>query len=106
METLNDCFELVQNQGTVLAFGVPDQNVYAIEYETFFRKNLNLVAVVTPDWQDYLEKSSKLFLQYRDELTPIFTHRFTIRETEKAFQMYEDHEDGILKVLLDAKHWD
>jgi threonine dehydrogenase-like Zn-dependent dehydrogenase len=38
METLNDCLELVRKRGTVLAFGVPDAPVYAIEYETFFRK--------------------------------------------------------------------
>ena len=61
METLNDCFELVQKQGTVLAFGVPDQPVYAIEFETFFRKNAHLVAAVTPDWQDYLQQSCELF---------------------------------------------
>ena len=42
METLNDCFELVRKRGTVLAFGVPDQHVYAVEYETFFRKNAHL----------------------------------------------------------------
>jgi L-iditol 2-dehydrogenase len=61
METLNDCFELIQKQGTVLAFGVPDQPVYAIEFETFFRKNLHLMAVVTPDWQDYLQRSRDPF---------------------------------------------
>jgi threonine dehydrogenase-like Zn-dependent dehydrogenase len=36
----------------------------------------------------------------------MITHRFSILEAEKAFKMYEDHEDGILKVLLDVKHWD
>ena len=49
-ETLNDCFELVRKRGTVVAFGVPDQPVYAVEFETFFRKNAHLIAVVTPEW--------------------------------------------------------
>lgn len=105
METLNDCFELIRKQGMVLAFGVPDQTVYAIEFETFFRKNAHLVAAVTPDWQDYLQQSCELFLKYRAELTPLFTHRFPIREAEKAFQMYERHEDGILKAIIDATQW-
>jgi len=105
METLNDCFELVQKKGTVLAFGVPDEPVYAIEYETFFRKNAHLVAVVTPDWQDHLQQSRDLFLKFRDELTPMITHRFAIRDAEKAFQMYLDHEDGILKAIIDATQW-
>ena len=57
MDTLNDCIELVRKQGTVLAFGVPDHPVYAIEYETFFRKNAHLMAVVTPVWSEYLAKA-------------------------------------------------
>ncbi len=104
-ETLNDSIELIQKQGTVIAFGVPDQLVYAIEFETFFRKNAHLVAAVTPDWQDYLQKSCTLFLKYRDELTQLITHRFPIREAEQAFHLYESHQDGILKAIIDATQW-
>jgi threonine dehydrogenase-like Zn-dependent dehydrogenase len=105
MDTLDDCIELVKKLGTVLAFGVPDQPVYAIEFETFFRKNVHLMAVVTPVWQEYLQKSRDLFLKFQGELSPLVTHRFTIREAEKAFQLYEGHEDGILKAILDATQW-
>ena len=61
-ETLNDCIDLINKQGTVLSFGVPDQLIYPIEYETFFRKNAVLIAVVTPDWSDYLTRARELFL--------------------------------------------
>jgi len=105
METLNDCLELVKYRGTVLAFGVPDQHVYALEYETFFRKNAHLVAAVTPIWSEYLAKSRDVFLSSRDELEPLVTHRFPIREANKAFTMYERHEDGILKALIDMSDW-
>ena len=106
METLNDCLELVQKRGTVLAFGVPDQHVYAVEFETFFRKNAHLVAVVTPDWSDYLAKALDTYLSGRAELDTLITHRFPIRDAERAFTMYERHEDGILKALLDATCFD
>lgn len=105
MDTINDCFELVQKQGTALAFGVPDQPVYAIEYETFFRKNLHLIAAVTPDWENYLEQSRDLFIKYQETFSPMITHRFAIREVEKAFQIYADHEDGIIKAIIDATEW-
>jgi len=105
METLNDCLELVRKRGTILAFGVPDQPVYALEYETFFRKNAHLLAVVTPEWSDYLARGRDLFLAHRTELESLVTHRLPIREAEKAFTLYERHEDGILKVLLDMSAW-
>lgn len=105
METINDSFELVRKNGTVLAFGVPDQNVYAIEFETFFRKNLALVAVVTPDWSRYLEKARDIFISHHQELEIMVTHRLPMREAEKAFTLYESHEEGILKALIDATDW-
>lgn len=105
MDTLNDCIEMVRRQGTVLAFGVPDHPVYAVEYETFFRKNITLVAVVTPVWSKYLAKALEVFMNHRTELETLFTHRFPIREAAKAFTMYERHEAGIIKALLDASDW-
>jgi len=105
METLNDCLELVRKQGTVLAFGVPDQYIYAIEYETFFRKNAHLLAVVTPEWSTYLAKARDVFLSCQEELESLVTHRLPIREAEKAFTLYEQHTDGILKALLDMSGW-
>ena len=105
METINDCLALVKYRGTVLAFGVPDQTVYAIEYETLFRKNAHLIACVTPVWSEYLAKSRDLFLGARSELEPMVTHRFPIREAAQAFTLYEKHEHGIIKALIDMSEW-
>ena len=104
-ETINDCLELVRRQGKVLAFGVPDQHVYAIEYEKFFRKNAIMIAVVTPDWSDYLARAARLYLAHRDELSQLVTHRLPIIEAARAFTLFARHEDRILKVILDASHW-
>jgi threonine dehydrogenase-like Zn-dependent dehydrogenase len=105
METLNDSFELVQKRGTVLAFGVPDQPVYAVEYETLFRRNLQVIASVTPVWSEYLAKSRDVFLAAQDELKKFVTHRFPIRDAGKAFSLYEIHGHGIIKALIDISDW-
>jgi L-iditol 2-dehydrogenase len=105
MDTLNDCLELVRQRGTVLAFGVPDHAVYAIEYESFFRKNANLVAAVTPDWSEYLEKARDVFLINQNVLERLVTHRLPIQEAAKTFMLYERHEDGIIKALIDTAYW-
>ena len=105
MDTINDSLELVQKRGTVAAFGVPDHPVYALDYETFFRKNAILIATVTPEWTEYLPKAQDLFLENREELSKLVTHRLPIREAQKAFEMYELHENGIIKASLDASRW-
>jgi L-iditol 2-dehydrogenase len=105
MDTINDCLELVRKYGTVVAFGVPDHPVYALEYEIFFRKNALLMGAVTPDWAVYLPKARDLFMNNRKDLSKLVTHRLPIRDAEKAFLMYERHEDGIVKAVLDACLW-
>jgi threonine dehydrogenase-like Zn-dependent dehydrogenase len=90
----------------VVAFGVPDQNVYALEYETFFRKNAVLMATVTPEWHEYLVKARDLFSMHQEELERWVTHRLPIREAETAFSLYESGEDGIIKAVLDASNWE
>ena len=105
-ETINDCLELVRHRGTVLAFGVPDQGVYAIEYERFFRQNATLMAVVTPDWSDYLRRAGELYRSHRSELSRLVTHTLPIKHAAQAFTLYARHADNILKVLLDASAWE
>jgi threonine dehydrogenase-like Zn-dependent dehydrogenase len=106
MDTLNDCLELIRPFGTVIAFGVPDHDVYAIAYETFFRKNASLVASVTPDWSVYLSRACELFNEFRSELEGLITHRMPIPEAERAFGMYESHGEQVVKIVLDASKWD
>jgi threonine dehydrogenase-like Zn-dependent dehydrogenase len=105
MDTLNDALELVRKRGTVLAFGVPDHNVYALEYETFFRKNAVLIGTVTPEWKEYLMKAQDLFMANQEELTGFCTHRLPIHKSQRAFEMYEGHEEGVIKLAMDATAW-
>ncbi|MBN2318912.1 MAG: zinc-binding dehydrogenase [Acidobacteria bacterium] len=105
MDTINDCLELVRKYGTVVAFGVPDQTVYALEYEVFFRKNALLMATVTPDWSDYLLRALDLYLKHKDELSPLATPRMPVREAAEAYRMYERHDEGVMKALLDMQSW-
>jgi threonine dehydrogenase-like Zn-dependent dehydrogenase len=105
-ETLNDCIALVREEGTVLAFGVPDQPVYTVEFERFFRKNACLLAVVTPAWDEYLTKARDLFMAHCEELSTLATHRFPIGQAGIAFGLYERREGGILKAVLHASEWE
>ena len=34
------------------------------------------------------------------------THRFLIQDAEQAFTMYERHEQGIIKAVLDVSCWE
>jgi len=105
MQTINDCIQIVKPNGSVLAFGVPDQDIYSIDYEVFFRKNATLLAVVTPKWDEYFQKAQDLLLDHRDELARLITHTFPVNNAEVAFKTYADHSGGIIKGIIDFSHW-
>jgi threonine dehydrogenase-like Zn-dependent dehydrogenase len=68
-------------------------------------KNAHLIAVVTPEWSEYLLKVRDLFLENRNALERLVTHRLQIQDAAKTFTLYERHEDGILKALIDTTYW-
>jgi L-iditol 2-dehydrogenase len=103
--TVNDCLYLLRQEGTLLAFGVPDEPVYPLEYEIFFRKNAHLVAVVTPKWSEYFPKARDIFLAHRGTLDTLFTHRMEIQNAGQAFTAYDQHAAGLIKLLLDGSCW-
>jgi threonine dehydrogenase-like Zn-dependent dehydrogenase len=39
-------------------------------------------------------------------LEPLVTHRFSIQDAEQAFTMYERHEQGMIKAVMDASCWE
>ena len=60
---------------------------------------------MTPDWSEYLAKSRDVFFPACEELKTLVTHRFPIRAAGDAFTMYERHEDGILKAVINMSEW-
>jgi L-iditol 2-dehydrogenase len=106
-EVLNDAIAFVRPEGRLLVLGIPDQPVYALEYERLLRKNLQLIASVTPDWVVYMTKAADLLIQHGGDLYPLITHRFGITDAAEAYSLCEKRSDGVCKVLLkaDKEHW-
>ncbi len=64
------------------------------------------ISPARPRWSEYLPRARDLFLEHHCELDFLVTHRLPIQEAEKAFLLFENHADGMLKVILDASAWD
>jgi len=105
MATLDNAVSLVRYKGTVLAFGVPDQDIYTFNFERFFRKNAQLIAAVTPEWHTYLAMARDIYYNHSEELGAFATHHIPIKDVQKAFTIYENHQDEVCKIVLDASEW-
>jgi L-iditol 2-dehydrogenase len=100
METINTAIRLVRNGGTILAYGVPDVEVYPIRYNELFRKNVHLITTVIPD----LPRDFALAVQYiksgRVNVDRFVTHEFAFDHLHDAFELFHSRRDNVLKVML------
>ena len=100
-ETVNHALDLVKRDGTVVAFGVPDQAMYDFHFGAFFRKNVRFISSVGPEaWIDYA-LALDMIVQGRIDVSPIITHTLPVDEAQRGFELFHNKEDGAIKVQFD-----
>lgn len=100
-ETINRCLDLVRRGGTILAFGVPDDEYYPIRFSEFFRRNVTLLHSVGPDVQNDFPMAMDLITQGRLDVSPIITHQLPFTAAQRGFDLFADRRDRAIKVVLD-----
>lgn len=104
-QIVNTAIDAAAHRGTVLIFGVPQDDVYAVNFTTFFRKCLVLVANVQPDWQAYLPRAEE-YLSTHPDLGKLGTDVFPVDQSQAAFEAAFMRQDpGRGKVLISAEAW-
>lgn len=105
VEVVNLAIETAGHGGRVLIFGVPDQDIYPLRFERFFRKCLELVACVQPDWQVYLPRAEDYLAQH-PELGRLVTHVVPVVRVLEAFESaFASNGSGNGKVLISVDEW-
>lgn len=105
LDVVNTAIEAAAHRGTVLFFGVPDEDVYAFNFKRFFRKCLVLIANVQPNWQVYLPRAEEYLVAHPD-LGDIVTDVVPVEEAQVAFETaFVREELGHGKVLISIDAW-
>ena len=100
-ETINQCLDMVKRGGTILAFGVPDDEVYGFNYSQFFRHNVRLIGTVGPDVQNDFPLAMDMITQGRFDVSPIITHHLPFTEVQRGFEMFMNRTEGAIKIVLE-----
>lgn len=99
--TINDCLDLVRRGGTILAFGIADENIYPFRYRDWFMKNVTLISTVGPDVQNDFNLSLRWIAEGRVDVRPLITHRRQFAEVQAAFDICLAKADGVVKCVLE-----
>ena len=100
-ETINQCMDMVKRDGTILAFGVPDEPTYPFGFGDLFRKNIRLIGSVGPDAQNNFPLAMDMIAQRRIDVSPMITHRLPFTEVQRGFELSLHKKDEAIKIVLE-----
>ena len=100
-ETINQCMNMVKRDGTILAFGVPDEPTYPFGFGDLFRKNIRLIGSVGPDAQNNFPLAMDMISQGRIDVSPMITHRLPFTEVQHGFELSLYKKDEAIKIVLE-----
>jgi threonine dehydrogenase-like Zn-dependent dehydrogenase len=100
-DTLNTCIKLLRRLGTLLFFGVPDEEInQRFPIGQFFRQNLTMITSVGPNVIPNFSLARDMIAQGRIDVAPIVTHILPFQEVQRAYELFVDRQDGAIKVTL------
>jgi threonine dehydrogenase-like Zn-dependent dehydrogenase len=100
-QTLNLCSDLCRQDGEILFFGVPPQQLDGVEWGPLFWKNINVRTTVGPDFERDFPLAMRWIAEKRIDVNPIVTHHYKLDEIQPAFDTFFNHQDGALKVFVE-----
>jgi threonine dehydrogenase-like Zn-dependent dehydrogenase len=100
VSTLEHAVSGVAIGGTILYFGIPDDDIYPLNMESLMRKNLALVGGITRDRRRSLAKADVQLQKHRDLYDALVTHEFGRDSVQQAFDVAAQASADRVKVVL------
>ncbi len=100
-QTVNLCIDLCGQEGSLLSFGVPQDVIDGLRWRELFFKNITVHTSVNPDFDRDFPLAMRWVSEGRIDLSPLITHRFPLKDIQKAYETFRDKKDEALKVLVE-----
>ena len=103
-DTFNMTFRLVRQFGTIIVFGIPTDQWVPVEYHVLMDKQARLIPTNGARSGDPIGHIREIVgLRDRGWCDPgkLVTHRMPFSNVQAAYDMYEQREDEVIKVVMD-----
>ena len=99
LNALHDAFDLVRKGGTIMMFGVPTKDdTINIDMSKVYSKEITLTTSYAASDHDTKE-ALELIKSSRADVKSLITHKYSILETQKAFDHAHDGSDA-MKIII------
>ena len=103
-DSFNNTFRLVRQFGTVIIFGIPTDQWVPIEYHWLMDKQPRIIPTTGARSGDPISHIREIVgLRERGWCDPgkLLTHRMPFSDVQAAYDMYEQQQDNVIKVVMD-----
>ena len=104
VETLNQAIEIAKPNGDILLFGLPTTEAKVLfDWSTMFKKNLNIKAIHGSQNEKGLpdfKLACEMIMKKEIDVSGFVTHVFDVEEIQKAFDLVENKQDGVIKAAI------
>lgn len=103
-DTFNEAFRQVRQFGTVVLFGIQSDDFVPLEHNLLMEKQPTIFPTTGARSSDPISQIQDLVsLRERGWCEPadLITHRLPFSQVQQAYDMYEQRQDNIIKVVMD-----
>ena len=103
-DTFNEAFRQVRQFGTVILFGIQSDDFVPLEHNLLMEKQPTIFPTTGARSSDPISQIQDLVsLRERGWCEPadLITHRLPFSEVQQAYDMYEQRQDNVIKVVMD-----
>ncbi len=99
LETLDQALDLLKPGGKLIMVGIPRENRVTFIADKMRRKEITLVNIRRQN--GCTQKLIDLIATDKINADFMFTHSFKLADTQKAFDMVEKYDDGVIKAMIE-----
>lgn len=102
---LNRCVGMARMYGTLVLFGIPEEEAVTFNYLTAISKQLTMVGTVSATCEAPAKPIQQAVDRYANggiDLSWLITHRFGFSDAPTGYELYASRGDGLIKLVLEA----
>lgn len=103
-DAFNQTLRLVRRSGTIIVFGLMAEHYIPVQHDLIVRRQPRIIGTNSATNEDPTEQIKEIVaLRQRGWCDPgaLVTHHMNLSDVQKAYDMYEQQQDDIVKVVMD-----
>lgn len=98
-EAIDQAIEILKPGGKLMIIGIPEFSKWSFDVDALRRKEITIINVRRQ--VGCVETALELMSEGMVDVSLMPTHRFSFKDTQKAFELVADYQDGVMKAMID-----